>query len=85
MNTQANNSNPIDVKICFGDLTKRVKAPADFTNLQEQVKSVRSRAGMPSEASFDISYVDSEDEHCIVEDNDDLEMAYAKALSKDNN
>ena len=83
MNTQAN-TNSIDVKICLDDLTKRVKAPSDFANLQDQVRSLRSRAGLPSESKFDICYVDSEDEHCIVEDNDDLEMAYAKALSKKN-
>jgi len=84
MNTQANNSNPVDVKIVIDDLTKRIKAPADFSNLQEQVQSLKARAGLPKEASFDISYVDSEDEHCIVEDNEDLEMAYAKTLSKKN-
>ena len=85
MNSQNNDYTNIDVKIAIDDLTKRVMTPNTFASLQEQVSGLKKRVGLEAEAKHNISYVDSEDEHCIVEDDDDLQMAYAKALSKKKN
>lgn len=69
----------LDVKIQFSDsIAKRVKMPATFSDLFEQVTSLTKAKGFES-ISPTIQYTDTENESVVVEDDADLEMAYTIA------
>jgi len=79
-------NNVLDVKIELAidgkdqKVLKRILKPNDYESLKQQVGAMSAKAGFP-EATFTINYLDADNEPVVVEDNDDLQMAYVIAES----
>ena len=60
--------------------TKRVQKPENYKALAEQARAMATKAGFPG-ATFVVTYLDADNEPVVVEDDNDLDMAYAIAES----
>ena len=74
----------LDVKITMPNtnLTKRVKTPLSFSALYNQVQTMAQSKGLAIQ-SLIIRYIDQDGESVIIEDDNDLEMAYSVAFGAD--
>ena len=76
----------LDVKIAFTpndrtELIKRVPAQSNLVKMRELAALMLTKTPLPEGTAFTLSYKDSSEDVCQVEDDNDLQMAYAIALS----
>jgi prephenate dehydratase len=62
---------------------KRIPAVQTHKDLHDQCRQFINKLQIPKVSSFNIVYFDSDNERIKVEDDSDLQMAYAVALSAD--
>lgn len=62
---------------------KRIPAVQTHKELHDQCRQLINKRAIPKVSKFNIVYFDSDNERIKVEDDSDLQMAYAVALSAD--
>ena len=73
----------LSLEVDYETSLKRIPAVQTHKDLYDQCRQLINKRAIPKVSKFNIVYFDSENERIKVEDDSDLQLAYAVALSSD--
>ena len=77
------NLTELSVKLALDTTVKRLPAPQNMKELGTQARLLATNLGVPASEKIEIFCIDTDNEKIAIQDDSDLQMSYALALTSD--